>query len=566
MTNRLSGSSGRLILKHAYILRRRGYFQASLEAFRWASGYSKSRRIALIELCRTLLEMAAVADAEIIFGEIASEWPDAWDVQELRGRIDMAVERFPAARDAFRRAVAAMPDNVSRPQIYGPAVYMESLCDEGNAALAMLERSATEYRGECDAPHGLDVLRLSSEALGRIERDVRRLAASWLAPGHRIAAFFLDPGLTLGHAIIEPFYVANLVAHAYDSVVVLGPPRSKLSSAAQIGLRLSCARLNYVETDNPLLRLAGQVEAGVRSCGDLDLMLHNYHGLCRAMFEARLDRNHPAYSGRRYLELTPDAIERGDEFLRRRGLDRADSVIAMHIRSHNRSKHDWATDSFRNVDAARFEPAIRYLMDLGMLVVRLGDCRSPPLSINSERFIDLPRASDYDPILDPYFVRYARFMISSQSGPCAYARAFGVPNLVANSHMFYATLPERQELLAFRPAFCHVNGERTLLDAPTVVRDQLMRFQMDASIRDAGLSFGDLSSDTIRAATQEMIAWVASPGQLDSAAQQRFRALCMKASVPGANGRRDIVGGFVGYGLPEARLADALVAAQPDFV
>src|SRR5262249_16743503 len=131
---------------------------------------------------------------------------------------------------------------------------------------------------------------------------------------------------------------------------------------------------------------------------------------------------------------------------------------------------------------------------------------------------------------------------------------------------FYATLPERQELLAFRPAFCHVNGERALLDAPTVIRDQLMRFQMDASIRDAGLSFGDLSSDTIRAATEEMIGWVARPGQLDSPAQQRFRALCMKASVPGANGRRDIVGGFVGYGLPEARLADALVAAQPDFV
>jgi putative glycosyltransferase (TIGR04372 family) len=562
----LTGSSGRVILKHAFILRRRGYLPAALEAFRWASGYSKSRRPALIELCRTLLEMAAVADAEIVFDEIAHEWPDAWDIQELRGRIDMAVERFPAARNAFRRAVAAMPDNVSRPQIYSPAVYMESLCDDGDAALLMLGRSAIPRANEPDVHQGPSKMRLGSDVLLRIEREVRRLATPWVVPGRRVAAYFLDPGLTLGHAVIEPFYFANLVAHAYDDVVVLGPPRSKLSRAAQIGLRLSCARLIYVETDDPMLRLAGQVEAGAHSCGNLDLVFHNYHGLCRAMFEARLDLNHPAHGRRRYIKLTPDATERGDEFLHLRGLGRRPPIVALHIRSHNRSDHDWAADSFRNVDATRFEPAIRWLMDRGMLVVRLGDRDSPPLAIKSEQFIDLPRSPDYHAILDPYFVHGARFMISSQSGPCAYARAFGVPNLVANSHMFYATLPERQELLAFRPAFRVVDGERALLNANTLIMDQLMRFQMDASVRDAGLSFGDLSSETIRAATQEMDAWVADPEQPQSAAQQRFRELCTKASAPGADGRRNIVGGFVGYGLPEARLADALVAADPDFV
>jgi putative glycosyltransferase (TIGR04372 family) len=201
-----------------------------------------------------------------------------------------------------------------------------------------------------------------------------------------------------------------------------------------------------------------------------------------------------------------------------------------------------------------------------MLVVRLGDRHSPPLSINSDRFIDLPRMQDYHPSLDPYFVHNARFMISSQSGPCAYARAFGVPNLVANSHMFYATLPERQELLAFRPAFRLVKGESFLLDANTMVADQLMRFQMDASVRDAGLSFGYLRSETVREATREMVEWVADPDKPESAAQRRFRELCLSASTPSANGRRNIVGGFVGYGLPEARLADALVVADPNFV
>ena len=160
----------------------------------------------------------------------------------------------------------------------------------------------------------------------------------------------------------------------------------------------------------------------------------------------------------------------------------------------------------------------------------------------------------------------ARFMISSQSGPCAYARAFGVPNLVANSPMFYATLPEHQELLAFRPTFRVVNGRRVLLDANTIVKDDLLRFQMDAAVRDAGISFGNLSAETILAATSEMIEWVAHPEHPDSAPQRRFRTLCMNASRPGVNGRRNIVGGFIGYGLAEARLADALVSADPKFV
>jgi hypothetical protein len=99
-----------------------------------------------------------------------------------------------------------------------------------------------------------------------------------------------------------------------------------------------------------------------------------------------------------------------------------------------------------------------------------------------------------------------------------------------------------------------------------VVADQLMRFQMDASVRSAGLSFGYLGSETVCEATREMVEWVADPDKPESAAQRRFRELCLSVSTPGADDRRNIVGGFVGYSLPEARLADALVAADPNFV
>jgi putative glycosyltransferase (TIGR04372 family) len=565
MIDRLRGSTGQAILKHALVLRRRGYLPEAVDAFRWAANLPISRRTALIELCRTLLDMADIANAKIVLDDISREWPDGWDIEELRGRIEMAVERFSDARDAFRRAISAMPDDVSRPQIFGPAVYMESLCDDTDGALAMLARSASERLGGRAAIRLRDSRQLRPDILGLLTHEVRRLAAQSTTPGRRIAAFFLDPGSTLGHAVIEPFYLANL-AGAYDQVVVMGPPRANLSAAARAALAVSCAGLVYVETADPLLRLAGQVEAGVHSFGELDLILHNFHGLCRAMFEARLDRNHPAHRGRRYLELTPEARERGDEFLHHRGHLGNQPIVALHIRSENRSDRDWAADGFRNVDARRFEPAIRYLIERGMLVVRLGDPRSPLLAIESEHFIDLARADGYHSLLDPYFVRRARFMISSQSGPCAYARAFGVPNLVANSPMFYATLPERQELYAFRPCWRVFDGRRVRVDAKSWLSQGLMRFQMDAAVREAGLFFGDLEAETIVSATQEMIAWVADPERPESAAQRRFRDLCMDISTPRMDGRRDIVGGFVGYGLPEGRLSDSIVAADPSFV
>jgi len=77
---------------------------------------------------------------------------------------------------------------------------------------------------------------------------------------------------------------------------------------------------------------------------------------------------------------------------------------------------------------------------------------------------------------------------------------------------------------------------------------------------------GDDQSDAKLVIVRGPLEWVADPDKPESAAQRRFRELCMNASTPGADGRRNIVGGFVGYGLPEARLADALVAADPNFV
>src|SRR5262249_41061903 len=159
----------------------------------------------------------------------------------------------------------------------------------------------------------------------------------------------------------------------------------------------------------PVLRLAARVNAGIRRGGRVDLALFYFHALCRTVFDVRRDPTHPMHLARDYCGL-PDAFaERGEAFLRRHGIAGGARFVTLHVRSHLRT--DWAADDLRNSSIERYHAAIRRLNDQGLVVVRLGDARSPPVGMRSDRLIDLPAMDDRDPALDPFFIKRSEFMI-----------------------------------------------------------------------------------------------------------------------------------------------------------
>jgi putative glycosyltransferase (TIGR04372 family) len=556
LAERVRGSTGRTVLKHARTLERRGLPIEARAAYRWAAAYPAARRAALASLCRLSLERGPF-EAEAM-AALRREAPEHWETIELAGRLAIADECFVEARGLYRRALGAVADQDARPELFSYAIDMESICNDHDAALATFARAAAVVRGRESAAE-------RSNADGGIvpflEQRVLGLAAERIAPPGRTVVYFHDPGVTLGHAVLEPFYVRNLL-RGYDRIVIVGPPLASCSAAQRAAFAVSLPGIEYVETDDPVLRLAARVNAGIRQGARVDLALFYFHGLCRAVFDARRDPAHPMHAARDYCVLPAAFAERGEAFLRRHGIAGQARFVTLHARSHRRG--DWAADDVRNASIERYHAAIRWLNAQGVVVVRLGDRRSPPLGMRSDLLIDLPHLDDHDPALDPFFIQRSEFMISCQSGPCAYARALGVPTLVANSYMIFNTIPERQELLAFKT---YVRTDRAAeVDAATIIAKDLLHFQFDAPLRNAGIALQELSPEQITAAAEEMLAWVAAPRQPETPSQQRFRALCAAATHPDRGAPGDLISGYVAYALPEARLSEAIARSRPDFV
>jgi putative glycosyltransferase (TIGR04372 family) len=189
--------------------------------------------------------------------------------------------------------------------------------------------------------------------------------------------------------------------------------------------------------------------------------------------------------------------------------------------------------------------------------VRIGDQRMQRLTTRREGYFELPFMNEYSPELDAFFIFRSVFMIGSQSGPCAYARAFGRPILSVNAVYHYTLLPSVQELACFKH---YLSKDQQGTQEFTPEEILLLRlFHLDNSYQfdSAGIDLRSASSAEILAATQLMAAWCQNPDQLETAEQRTFRELSEHAGLKlsEASDLQPPVGDFLGFSLPNYRIA-----------
>ncbi|MGE4167831.1 MAG: TIGR04372 family glycosyltransferase [Xanthobacteraceae bacterium] len=141
--------------------------------------------------------------------------------------------------------------------------------------------------------------------------------------------------------------------------------------------------------------------------------------LCRAGRAAQL----------RYSQGELDDVERR---LRVMGVDLKRPIVCLHARESGYwGRTGDPTHSTKNADIMSFVPAIRFLIDNGYQVVRLGD---PSM----KRLSDMPSVFDYahsperDDYVDLYLLKNAAFLMCTSSGPFTVASMFGTPVLMTN--------------------------------------------------------------------------------------------------------------------------------------
>ena len=371
----------------------------------------------------------------------------------------------------------------------------------------------------------------------------------------------------VGHAILDPFHFYNLFRHRFDHLIVVHPPLVNYSRPTLLMGSILDQYVDNIEIPSAdLAPFAWQNLGEIRtteSNGKLTFLCHNYWALNRMAFDARRDPAHPMSRGRQYVRLPQKMTDRAEALCRKLRLDTDRPLVVLHTREHG--YHRLRGQAFRNADVRNYVPAVRRLLAEGYAVVRIGDRKMTSIRRDVPSLVELPTLAGYDPVLDPYFLQRCRFMISCQSGPCSLARAMGKPNLVVNAVYNHTTLPEQNELFAFKR---YLDAGGAELGAEESLRRCAHLFDRTEHFDRAGIRLEDTTADEIEAALEEMLAGLDDPDRPDTPAQARFRRLCETLGVTPdpANPLTHRMSGYIGHSLPECRVSEAVCRIRPGFV
>jgi putative glycosyltransferase (TIGR04372 family) len=199
------------------------------------------------------------------------------------------------------------------------------------------------------------------------------------------------------------------------------------------------------------------------------------------------------------------------------------------------------------------------------MVVRIGDRKMTSVRREVPGLIELPTFDRYDPVLDAYFLERCEFMISCQSGPCSLARALGKPNLVVNAVYNHTTLPERNELFAFKRYFATGGAE---LGVEEALRRGTHLFDRTEHFEKAGIRLEDTTAEEIHAAVEEMLAGLDDPDRPDTEHQAAVRRVMQKyaAASDRSHPLAHRMSNYIGHALPECRVSDSMCRLRPGFV
>jgi putative glycosyltransferase (TIGR04372 family) len=266
--------------------------------------------------------------------------------------------------------------------------------------------------------------------------------------------------------------------------------------------------------------------------------------------------------GRKYQRLPAKMIDPAETLCKKLGLEIERPIVVLHTREHG--YHRLRGQAFRNADVRNYVPAVRELVERGYAVVRIGDRKMTSIRRDVPGLIELPRLDGYDPILDPYFIERAEFMISCQSGPCSLARALGKPNLVVNAVYNHTTLPEVSELFAFKH---YLDASGRELGVEEALRRGAHLFDRTEHFEQAGIRLEDTTADEIHAALLEMLDGLDDPDRPDTESQALVRhAMEIHAEdCDGSNPLTNRMSNYIGHALPECRVSDAVCRLRPGF-
>lgn len=424
-------------------------------------------------------------------------------------------------------------------------------------------------------------------SVGEVIKD-RLLLGSINESPETIGIFFLSSTNALGHAILDPYYFLLLHRSRFDRIYFVGPPLDRYRSASRTCIETLRHHAEYIETeDDRLINLSwmnlGEHEYSFGShlsgrdrrelsfkfsepvlekilAANVTLVMNNYWGLLRDAYYGQVSGS--AFQINSWFLSPPDATKvRAQGFCFRHGINLDKPLIVLHMREP--SYHRLAKQKFRDTKPKDYIAGIKALLDLGYQVCRIGDRSMRRLKIKHDLYFEIPRLQGYNHFVDVFLIDKCNFMIGSQSGPCAYARAFGKPLLSVNAVFHYTLIPTPYELACLKRYYKIDRRGRKLklLTVREALQLDCAQFENYAQFKDAGVAIEPAKEDEIKASMLEMVDWSKDWSQQPTVdqkeAQNDFDAFSRELSA-----RTDLrvpIGDYLGFALPGYRLSQKVI-------
>ena len=212
-------------------------------------------------------------------------------------------------------------------------------------------------------------------------------------------------------------------------------------------------------------------------------------------------------NGEPSVSFTRDEIQRGRELLKNMNVDidtenyvcvfARDNTFLRNTMAHN----DWSYNDRRNSDIDNFIEAIKFLIEKGLTVIRVGSVVNKPISFSHPRLIDYSLSEYQCEFLDIFLIGKCRFFLGSPSGIGDVALLFDIPRLSVGFAEFGIVPPGKNCLYIPKKHKYKKTGQ--YLHFNDAFKIKLKPYSINA--HELGLELEDNSSEDILEVTREML-------------------------------------------------------------
>ncbi len=206
------------------------------------------------------------------------------------------------------------------------------------------------------------------------------------------------------------------------------------------------------------------------------------------------------------LILTDDEEKRGERHLKEMGVDLLkDWFVCIHSRdraylAQQNPRATWSYHDYRDSDINDFTKAIRYIIDQGGYVIRMGSVVEKPLIFRHDKLIDYAVTCRSD-FMDIYLIAKCKFLLGTTAGICDVATVMDKPRLSVN-HAPPGVMPTGKNNLYIPKKVKSKKNDR-YLSLSEVLRRGWDWVGIDYN--ELGYEYEDNTPDEILEATKEML-------------------------------------------------------------